>query len=272
MLTFAVTNHMNPLITKIKKKIAICLGVLFWTLASFTAGVEYQRGDVDQDGQVGISDVTCLIDYLLTGTWGGETPVDNHEYVDLGLPSGTLWATCNVGAISPEEYGDYFAWGETSTKEVYNWGSYKWCEGTWNTINKYCIHSQSGTIDGITELEPEDDAAYVNWGESWRMPSKEQVKELVDNCSYEWTAINGVNGELFTAPNGNTLFFPAASGCFDDTHGTYGTGGFYWMRSLSTYYSHGAICLYLYSTQVDENDIYERYYGFPVRAVRVPQE
>lgn len=254
------------------KKIAICLGVLLWTLASFTVGVEYQRGDVDQDGQVGVSDVTCLIDYILTGTWGDETPAVQHEYVDMGLPSGTLWATCNVGATTPEEYGDYFAWGETETKEVYNWSTYKWANGTWDSLTKYCRHSTTGMVDNINELEPEDDAAYVHWGSSWRMPSVEQMQELIDNCTAEWTTQNGVVGELFTAPNGNTLFFPAASGCYDDTHGEYGTAGFYWTRTLSYTFSHGAENMLFFSNHLQADQHSERYYGFNIRPVRVPEE
>ena len=107
------------------KKISSLLFVSLLMLASFTAGMEYPRGDVDYDGQVSIKDVTCLIDYLLNGTWGDEpvTPPDDHEYVDLGLPSGTLWATCNVGANAPEEYGDFFAWGETEPKDLYEWST-----------------------------------------------------------------------------------------------------------------------------------------------------
>ena len=123
------------------------------------------QGDVDQDGAVNIADVTCLIDYLLTGSWSDE-PV-THEWVDLGLPSGTLWATCNVGASSPEGYGDYFAWGETEPKDYYDWSTYKWCNGNEVTLTKYCTDSffgYNGFTDGKTELDPEDDAAYVNWG------------------------------------------------------------------------------------------------------------
>ncbi|MBR4828363.1 MAG: hypothetical protein IKZ92_00985 [Muribaculaceae bacterium] len=109
------------------KKFSLLFAVSMLMLASFTAGVEYQRGDVNYDGQVSISDVTCLIDYLLTGAWPEEpvTPPDDHEYVDLGLPSGTLWATMNIGANAPEEFGDYFAWGETEPKDDYSWTTYK---------------------------------------------------------------------------------------------------------------------------------------------------
>ena len=117
------------------------------------------------------------------GVYGyGEEPepdiddtLDGHAYVDLGLPSGTLWATCNVGASSPEEYGDYFAWGETEPKNDYNWSTYKYCKGSSTTMTKYCTSSSYGTVDNKTELEPSDDAATVNWGSNWQMPSLEQL-------------------------------------------------------------------------------------------------
>ena len=181
-------------------------------LASFTAGVEYQRGDLDQDGIVNIHDVTFLMNYLLEGTWPDEpvTPPDNHEWVDLGLPSGTLWATCNVGANAPEEYGDHFAWGETSPKEVYNWSTYQWCNGSMFTLTKYNTQSSLGMVDNKTELDPEDDAASVNWGPSWRTPTTDQQKELIDKCSWARTTQNGVHGFRVTGPNGNSLFLPAA--------------------------------------------------------------
>ena len=161
-------------------------------LASFTAGLEYPRGDVNYDGQVSIADATCLIDYLLNGYWPEDpvTPPDTHEYVDLGLPSGTLWATMNIGANAPGESGDYFAWGETEPKDYYDWTTYKWCNSTSSGVIKYCTNSSdghNGFTDGKTELDPADDAAYVNWGHSWRMPTMEQIQELVENCSWQWT-------------------------------------------------------------------------------------
>ena len=133
---------------------------------------------------------------------------DTHEYVDLGLPSGTLWATCNVGANAPEEYGDYFAWGETAPKDVYNWSTYQYYDGS--NLAKY-----TGS-DGLTTLLPEDDAATTNWGNEWRMPTKEEWQELLDNTTNKWTTQNGVNGRLFTGSNGNSLFLPAVGFRWDD--------------------------------------------------------
>jgi hypothetical protein len=134
--------------------------------------------------------------------------------VDLGLPSGTLWATCNVGANAPEEFGHQFAWGETAPKETYNWYTYKWCED--GLLTKYCNNSSDGTVDNKIELDPEDDAAYVNWGPSWRMPTVEQLVELYSNCTQQWTELNGVKGILVTGPNGNSIFLPLGGALWDD--------------------------------------------------------
>ena len=241
-------------------------------LASFTAGMEYQRGDVNQNGEVNIADVTCLIDYLLTGTWPDDpvTPPDNHEWVDLGLPSGTLWATCNVGANSPEEYGDYFAWGETEPKDNYNWSNYKWCNGSYTTLTKYCTNNSYGTVDNKTELEVEDDAAYVNWGSSWRMPTVAQQQELLENCTSTWTTMNGVSGHLVTGPNGNTIFLPAAG--YRGLESLYDAGyyGFYWSRTLDDF-QYIACSLGFDSEFLDIWLDNNRKDGFPVRPVRVSQ-
>jgi hypothetical protein len=254
------------------KKFSSLLVVSLLMLASFTAGVEYQRGDVSQDGHVDIADVTCLINYLLNGTWGDEpvTPPDEHEWVDLGLPSGTLWATCNVGASSPEEYGDYFAWGETAIKEVYDWSTYKLCDGRDSTLTKYCTDGACGVVDNKTELEPEDDAAYVNWGPTWRMPTMDQLLELKDVCSWQRAEMNGVNGALVTGPNGNTVFFPLAGARNGSEFERVGNYVYFWSTAL--YSDDTRVARYLYSngtTKQAWNRL--RYYGFTVRAVRVSQ-
>ena len=231
---------------------------------------EYLRGDVNIDGHVSISDVTCLIDYLLKGSWPDAV---DYECVDLGLPSGTLWATCNVGASSPEEFGDYFAWGETVPKDEFTYENYKWWyfdENGYRYISKYNTKSDFGPVDNKTELEPEDDAACVNWGTSWRMPSLDQVVELVNSCTWQWTQRNGVNGHLLTGPNGNSMFLPAA-GYRDGSSLEYvGTYGNYWSRSLYSYLPDRVYCIYLDSQYWDSEDI-SRYYGHVIRAVRVSQ-
>ena len=209
--------------------------------------------DVNGDGEITIADINAIIDFILN-------PYEEHEYVDLGLPSGTLWATMNVGAISSIEYGDRFAWGETAPKSEYNWSNYKWCEGTESTLTKYCLSNSSGTVDRKTELDPEDDAAYVNWGPSWRMPTVEQQRELVNKCTWTWTKWKGVNGCLFTGPNGNTIFLPAYG---DSQYAS----GFYWSRTLGPNYSRNACIIYFFSQ--DTYTIHDyRCVGHPVRAVR----
>ncbi len=133
-----------------------------------------------------------------------------HEYVDLGLPSGLKWATCNVGATAPEAYGDYYAWGETAPKTIYNWSTYKWCNGSYDTQTKYCTSSSYGTVDNKTVLDLADDAARANWGGAWRMPTDEEWTELRENCTWTWTNLNGKNGYEVKGANGNSIFLPAA--------------------------------------------------------------
>ena len=159
---------------------------------------------------------------------------DDHAYVDLGLPSGTLWATCNVGAVTPEDYGDYFAWGETQPKVTYDWSTYQYCNGSYNTLTKYCNNSDygyNGFTDNLTTLLPEDDAATANWGSDWHMPTKEEWEELYNNTTVTWTTQNGVNGRLFTAANGNILFLPAV-GWNTGSPSEIGRFGIYWSSSL----------------------------------------
>ena len=191
--------------------------------------------------------------------------INGREYVDLGLPSGTLWATCNVGANSPEEYGDYFAWGETTTKSDYSWSTYFDIDDNGNTLKKY---NNNG---GLTELLPEDDAATTNWGSGWQMPSLAQIKELYDssNTTIEWTQVNGVNGRKITSKsNGNSIFLPAAGYRDGTSLGYAGSMGNYWSRSLLTSNSYYASYLYFYSDNIVWH--YDsRYHGQSVRPVRV---
>ena len=134
---------------------------------------------------------------------------DSHEWVDLGLPSGTLWATCNVGANSPEEYGDYFAWGEIEQKSKYSWNTYKYCDNTKYSITKYCAGSHYGVVDNRITLEAIDDAAIVNKGDEWQMPSREQYEELYndDYTTTTWVNQNGVTGlSIISKTNGKSIF------------------------------------------------------------------
>ncbi len=153
-----------------------------------------------------------------------------HEYVDLGLPSGLLWATCNLGADSPEDYGYYFAWAETQPKSSYNWSSYRYCMGSEHTLTKYCSNASYG-YNGFTDnklyLDPEDDAATANWGADWYTPGNLEWQELFNNTTNAWTTQNGVHGWLFTANNGNSIFLPAA-GMRIGTLYSAGSRGYYW--------------------------------------------
>ena len=193
---------------------------------------------------------------------------ENHEYVDLGLPSGTLWATCNVGANTPEGYGDYFAWGETQPKDTYNWSTYQYCMGSNSTITKYCNNASNGYngfTDNLIVLLPEDDAATANWGEDWRMPTKEEYEELCNNTAVTWTTQNGVNGSLFTASNGNSIFLPAAGLRSSSLNGA-GNSVFYWSNSLYTDNPCYSWLLYFLSNSCGMSNG-NRSLGFPVRPV-----
>jgi uncharacterized protein (TIGR02145 family) len=193
-----------------------------------------------------------------------------HEYVDLGLPSGLLWATCNVGAATPEGYGDYFAWGETQPKTNYDWSNYQHCNDDYNQLTKYCSRSgfgYNGFTDDLTTLLPEDDAATANWGNGWRMPTQEEWGELLDNTTSVWTTRNGVNGRLFTASNGNSLFLPAAGCRFNSSLFLAGSYGYFWSSSLDTGYPGDAWYL-SFDSGIYYMDDTSRYYGRSVRPVR----
>ena len=199
--------------------------------------------------------------------------LNGHEFVDLGLPSGTKWATCNVGAETPEAYGDYFAWGETKPKEKYTWETYKLCKGSDTTFTKYCfsyrygICGADGYTDSLTTLEVIDDAAAANWGEGWRMPSIEEFQELYDNCTCEWTTQDSVSGRKFTAANGNSIFLPAAgfkSYSFDTD-----SKGHYWSLSLHDGFPYAAYGIKFNPADSTDNlkDVICRNYGHSVRPV-----
>ena len=158
----------------------------------------------------------------------GKGTISGHEYVDLGLPSGLKWATCNVGANAPHEYGNCYAWGETSTKNSYD-------EDNSRTFGK-----SMGDISGNAIY----DAARANWGGSWRLPTKAEMEELVDKCTWQWTTQSVVNGYKVTGPNGNSIFLPAAGCCLSSFHHCVGKYGYGW--SSAPYESDDifAYCLY----------------------------
>ena len=259
------------------------------------------RYDVDH-----VSEVNFIKEEIIPQDTTSVIPQDtissNHAYVDLDLPSGTLWATYNVGATKPEEYGDYFAWGETEPKKVYDWNTYKYATATYNniwdeyeldSITKYNMSGHYGIIDSLSVLLPEDDAATANWGKEWHMPTNEEQRELWEECYMVWTYdYNGsdVSGVIFykaksTDDKGTFVdalgtpssdystsadahvFFPAAGGFFESHVGNVGHSGFYWSSSLygkNEYYAR-----YLSFFEKDTDYDFHRGSGFTVRAVRV---
>ena len=226
---------------------------------------------------------TAIENYRATAPWsefGTIVPIEGSEEddnepaittgkaIDLGLPSGIKWASCNVGATAPEECGSYYAWGETEEKEDYSWwGTYKWFDLTEYSITKYWTESSYGT-DNITTLDPDDDVAHVKWGGNWRMPTTAEIEELRMECTWEWTTLNGTNGAKITGSNGNSIFLPAAGSYWKGIEDL-GYEGFYWSNHLSTVESEDARSLYFetYSYDYYGWDEFSRYNGHTVRPV-----
>ena len=166
--------------------------------------------------------------------------LSTEEWVDLGLPSGLLWASCNLGANVPEGYGNYYSWGETKPKEEYSWSTYHYCtvydDGSLQTLTKYNNRSSLGDTDTLTVLQAMDDAATAAFGSGVRIPTMEEWLELVDNTSTEWTTVNGVPGRKFTATNGKSIFLPAAGSRRDLKLEDAGFYGRYWASMLGQDY------------------------------------
>lgn len=211
--------------------------------------------------------VSCGKDDDSNNNGGGDTPQPVDDWVDLGLPSGLLWARCNLGANTPEELGNYYAWGETMPKEIYNDCTYRYCtaNGTQTIWTKY-----NPSSDTLTTLEAIDDAATAALGNDTRTPTKADWQELIDNTTFELATENNVDGwRLTSIVNGNTLFLPAngyLSG--EDTH-FFGENGGYWSSSLHV--EHPGYAWYLcFKRNTQEQHIYSqnRYFGLMVRAVR----
>ena len=198
--------------------------------------------------------------------------VDVHDYVDLGLPSGTLWAACNVGATNPEDFGDYFAWGETMPKDIYDWKSYQYGNCTFDRfeMTKYCTDScwgLDGFVDNLTVLEPADDAATANWGADWRMATKEEWEELYRKTTCTWTTQNGVNGRLLIGCNGNSIFLPAAGFRLDGAL-LCPSLGIYWSSTLHTGFPERGWSFHYDLDECHVCGTYERCRGQVIRAVR----
>ncbi len=202
------------------------------------------------------------------GSKNGEATsyANGHEYVDLGLPSGIKWATCNVGANNPWEDGGYYACGETEEKEDCSWSTYKWCRGSYDNITKYCDNSDYGRVDNKTVLEPQDDVAHVKWGGTWRMPIEAEQYELHNNCTWTWTTQNGVNGYIVTGPNGNSIFLPAAGYRCGMGVSHRGSFGCYWSSSLGPT-STGSACGQSFNSRFCDWSVDIRCLGLSVRPV-----
>jgi hypothetical protein len=178
-------------------------------------------------------DTTYSEEISFTTLWRG---------IDLGLS--VKWATYNIGATKPEEFGHYFAWGEIEPKDTVTVDNYKWMT-SYDSYTKYCINSDLGNVDNKTILEAGDDAATVYWGEQWRMPTYEEQQEFMNNCTKTWTTQNGVNGYKVTGPNGNSIFLPAAGSRNGTTLSNVGASGNYWSSTPGdlNYHYNLAYCL-----------------------------
>lgn len=227
--------------------------------------------------------IKVVADMTLYAQWKEERPVtmhNGHEYIDLGLPSGNMWATCNIGADAPEAAGNYYAWAETAPKQTYTTENYPYIrlvvegEDTLRKLTKYCSHSAYGFedfSDNLTSLIAEDDAAAVNWGGQWKTPSEEDYNELFENCTITTDTINNVVGLTFKATNGNSIFMPAVRYYSDEGLADYACGC-YWTSTLATDISStDPTCAFHCSLRPEYEyaEVYpwSRECGMPVRAI-----
>ena len=217
---------------------------------------------------------TLLAGLLLFAACGKDDDNDGRtvgEWVDLGLPSGLLWYSVNLGAIAPEGYGNYYAWGETTPKNIYDWGTYIHCNGDGNKLTKYCTiayYGDNSFTDGKTTLEAMDDAAAQVLGNGARTPRKDEWEELLNHTTSEWGEQNGVYGRRFFGENGSALFLPAAGyRCWDSELDLVGDYGDYWSASLL---ESGPNCAWYLNFRADYQTMHgsSRNGGFSVRAVR----
>lgn len=185
--------------------------------------------------------------------------------IDMGLS--VKWAAYNVDATKPEEYGGYYAWGETETKSDYSWSTYKYCNGSKSTLTKYCNNSEYGTVDNKTVLEADDDVAHVKWGGAWRLPTAAEIIELRESCLWEWTTCEGVKGRMvYSFETLNKIFLPAAGFHHEGGLANVGYDGSFWSSSLNANYTYLAWYEYYSLGCAGKYDDY-RYYGLSVRPV-----
>lgn len=224
-------------------------------------------GDIDGDGALTTRDIHAMADILA----GKTDPYGGHQYVDMGLPSGTLWATVNLGAQQPHEAGDYLAWGEVQgNKYTYDWTSYAHCQGNDHSFITYCTDRRYGTVDGHSVLAPQDDAATQQWGRGWRMPTFEEQDELLRRCNTQWRTQEGIPGLWCQGPNYRSIFLPAAGYWYNDVPYEQGEVCSYWGNELSRGGDNTiAYCLTAYSDYRSWT-VRKRCSGRTVRAVAIP--
>lgn len=217
--------------------------------------------------------MTFMVLLLVAVVAGAQScPDSNHPHaIDLGLPSGTKWACCNVGASKPEGYGGYYAWGETSEKSSYSLDNYKWYDNSKKEYTKYFRHDLGNHTISTDPLDFSDDAAYVNWGSSWCMPDELNQLELLNHSTHKWTTLNGVCGLLITSKkNSKSIFFPC-SGRYYRSFIEKGQYGRYWFANIS--YSDAEAWSMEFSTEKFVNSVYGgsgralRYQGYSVRPI-----
>ena len=267
-----------------------------------TATTVITIGDSNNDGRIDVTDVTCLVNNVLGQTAPltyqvNKIVVDTHQSVDLGLPSKTKWATTNLGAWSPEVDGYYYSWGDLYNDNVnkpdYTWSSYKYSGTAKNTLTKYNKTSSFGTVDNKTTLDNTDDAAYMEWGRSWSIPTAVQWKELMDNCYWEWTtnykrsfkagyivykaktsgdkgrfSYNGKPSSTYSPTSDIHIFLPASGERMESKLSNYCTSGHYWSESTgvsTTDYNYSSSMTFKMSEISRDSDY--RCYGRTIRPV-----
>ncbi|MBQ3805712.1 MAG: dockerin type I repeat-containing protein [Prevotella sp.] len=262
------------------------------------SGFNERIANVNGDNSITMADANEIVNSFLSGAEPQEytDSANGHVYVDLGLS--VKWATCNVGADNPWDYGDYFLWGDTEPKSDYSWQTYKWCDNSYNTMTKYNTKSDYGKVDDKITIVLSDDAAAVNWHGAWRMPTYEEQKALCDSCYWEWTTNyneRGVSGYIVykvkdPADRGKKnhsretsketvttlgtyslsdahIFLPAA-GRRDASHlDDAGLMGCYWSTSLYSFDPYKAYNMAFLPNTVYYNRDSIRYYGLSVRPV-----
>lgn len=274
-------------------------------LKVFVKGVVpiYIKGDVNGDGSVDIADINATIsiilqessasDFLGDPDANGDNDIDINDinlmisiilglykeeqikYVDLGLPSGILWATHNVGASKPEDYGKYFAWGDTigyakDIEHSFDWANYVLCNGEEGTLKRYCTNNRYGTVDGKTVLEEMDDVATSLWGEGWRMPTYTEARELYNSAytTWEWVTINDVPGmKIISKANGNSIFLPAAGHRNGLKTESNNVNGYYWTSTLHSLDNYARVMAF--GSAGFDWDYFYRFTGRVIRPVYV---